>query len=131
MLLVSFPGGFLWQHWLMFAGPIWVLKMIKEREQVWIFDGQRILFVFGHARPRLFFVQSLWFCLGGPTAQQELSAILLEDRRLTASFVTWLAGECRVVSRKRNRLALGDSMKMKAGGASKSSITYFSKVNRC
>src|SRR6185437_7532367 len=70
MLLISFPGGFLWQHWLMFAGPIWVLKMIKERQQVWILDGQRILFVSGHARPRLFFVQSLWFCLGGPTAQQ-------------------------------------------------------------
>src|SRR6185437_4336665 len=36
-------GGFLWQHWLMFAGPIWVLKMIKERQQVWVLDGQRIL----------------------------------------------------------------------------------------
>src|SRR6185437_10944230 len=22
-----------WQHWLMFAGPIWVLKVIKERQQ--------------------------------------------------------------------------------------------------
>ena len=67
----------------------------------------------------------------GLQLSKELSSILLEDGRLVTSFVSWLAGECRVVSRKRNRLALGDSMRMKDGGASKSSITYFSKVTRC
>ena len=30
----TFTGGFLWQHWLTFAGPKWVLTIISERQSV-------------------------------------------------------------------------------------------------
>src|SRR6185436_19445718 len=29
-----FQGGFLFQHWLTFAGPKWALKIISERQSV-------------------------------------------------------------------------------------------------
>src|SRR5215467_6747643 len=55
---------------------------------------------------------------------------MLTDSKLRPSFVSWLAGECRVVSRKRNRLALSQTLLMKAGGSSRSSLELASRQVR-
>ena len=47
---------------------------------------------------------------------------MLEDSKLLSGFISWLAGECRVVSRKRNRLAPSQMLLVKTGGSSRSSL---------
>ena len=34
----AFTGGFLFQHWLTFAGPKWALTIISERQSVQFLD---------------------------------------------------------------------------------------------
>ena len=66
----------------------------------------------------------------GQTLGEEMSSIILEDHKLKLAFVSWLAGECRVVSRKRNRLALTESFLLKSGGSSRTSLTRSSARDR-
>src|SRR6185437_13486694 len=49
-------------------------------------------------------------------AGDEMSVIIAGDSKIKRHFVSWIAGECRTVSRKRNRLALSESFLLKAGG---------------
>jgi len=56
--------------------------------------------------------------------------LILEDYKLQCGFVSWLAGECRLVSRKRNHLAVTESLVAKAGGSSNSAMTRASKSHR-
>ena len=57
----------------------------------------------------------------GQQLGEEMSVIIAGDSKIKRHFVSWLAGECRTVSRKRNRLALSESFLLKAGGCSRSS----------
>src|SRR5215470_18094986 len=76
-----------------------------------------------------FFLSSvLW--VGLPQLDEELASLMLTDSKLRPSFVSWLAGECRVVGRKRNRLALSQTLLMKAGGSSRSSLELASRQVR-
>ena len=61
---------------------------------------------------------------------EEFSSLILSDSELRAGFVSWVAGECRVVNRKRNRLALSQTLLAKAGGSSKSSMELASQQTR-
>ena len=56
--------------------------------------------------------------------------MMLEDFQLRSQFCSWLAGECVVVSRKRNRLAVAQTLRLKAGGASGSALEHASRSFR-
>src|SRR2546423_3698825 len=55
---------------------------------------------------------------------------MLEDVKLRSGFCSWVAGECRVMSRKRNRLALAQTFMLKAGGSNRSSLELTSRSFR-
>ena len=56
--------------------------------------------------------------------------MILEDYKIQCGFVSWIASECRLKSRKRNHLAVTESMVAKAGGSSNSALTRASKSHR-
>ena len=60
----------------------------------------------------------------------EIATIIVEDAKLRATFVSWLAGECRIVSRKRNRLAKAEALLLRAGGASRSAMEHAATLHR-
>ena len=70
-------------------------------------------------------------CQVGQQLEEEMSVIIAGDSKIKRHFVSWLAGECRAVSRKRNRLALSESFLLKAGGCSRSTLERFSILHRC
>ena len=55
---------------------------------------------------------------------------MLEDSKLRTRFCSWLAGECLVVSRKRNRLSVATTLSLKSGGASRSTLEQASRSFR-
>jgi len=56
--------------------------------------------------------------------------MILEDYKIQCGFVSWIASECRLKSRKRNHLAVTESLVAKAGGSSNSALTRASKSHR-
>src|SRR5690242_645596 len=62
--------------------------------------------------------------------EEELSSVIMQDSKLQRGFLSWIAGECRVVSRKRNRLALSETLLNKVGGSSKSSLLHSAQQHR-
>ena len=57
----------------------------------------------------------------------EAAAIVLADDDLKIRFVTWIGTEIQRISQKKNRLAVFNSLLLKASGASHSSVSRMKK----
>jgi hypothetical protein len=57
----------------------------------------------------------------------EAAAIVLADDDLKIRFVTWIGTEIQRISQKKNRLAVFNSLLLKASGASHSAVSRMKK----
>ena len=51
--VVQFSGGYLWQYWLSMSGPLWTMKIIRDREKVQNPTCHRIRLIFDMLKARL------------------------------------------------------------------------------
>ena len=56
--------------------------------------------------------------------------MLLQKSANHSAFLAWLAGEFRLLSKKRNKLAMLQTFEMKTGGATRSALTIAAKRSR-
>ena len=52
----------------------------------------------------------------------DVMALLLQMSQLRSQFLAWLAGEMRLLSQKRNKLAWLETLDLKTGGATTSAL---------
>lgn len=57
----------------------------------------------------------------------EVADIVLDDIDYSSRFVSWVATQCLDLSQKKNRLALYNSLMLKAGGASQAALSHTKK----
>ena len=58
-------------------------------------------------------------------------ALLLQMTDLRSQFLAWLAGEMRLLSQKRNKLAWLETLELKTGGATSSALKMSNQKSRC
>jgi len=114
--VVQFPGGYLFHFWLLCSGPGWVLKMLKESFEVLLPIRNRIL--------------KYDFCQAKLPVHPDVMALLLQMTDLRSQFLAWLAGEMRLLSQKRNKLAWLETLQLKVGGATGSALKMSNKKSR-
>ena len=56
--------------------------------------------------------------------------LLLQKSANRSGFLAWLAGEFRLLSKKRNKLAMLQTFELKTGGATRSALTTAGKRTR-
>jgi hypothetical protein len=61
----------------------------------------------------------------------DVMASLLQMSHLRSQFLSWLAGEMRHLSQKRNKLAWLETLDLKTGGATGSALKIANKKSRC
>ena len=64
------------------------------------------------------------FIQAGIILSPDVANIVLEDDDYSSAFVSWVASHCLNLSQKKNRLALYNSLILKAGGASQSALAF-------
>ena len=60
----------------------------------------------------------------------DVMALLLQMSHLRSQFLAWLAGEMRLLSQKRNKLAWLETLDLKTGGATTSALKMANKKSR-